>query len=189
MKLTYFFGIIFLSTSIVTQIKSSSPTPLSTSQVQRISEWAQLYNIPQDQLLDAYSRMLGSNVGAARSAANDLTKQGIFEPVVAALSEATDPEVKTFLVIVIMRKQDFSPNPCSALLDRLDALNASIPEKDEERAGAEATKGQIATVVAKWLGLSDPAIPFDPFRSQAAYAAFSAQAREKAATMATGSPQ
>lgn len=185
-KMRHFYLLAFYLVTVhaMAQTPSPSPVTLNAAQISNIQAWSSVYGISADKLSASYSKILGDNSGDARAAAYDLEKGGVFKPLVAAAQETTNAETKIFLIKMIVLKRDYSPDACSFLLDQLDSRNSTIPSKDADRAGAEMIKRQIATAVARWLDIADPNIPFSPYHSQAAYAAFSAQARSKAATMA-----
>jgi streptomycin 6-kinase len=70
----------------------------------------------------------------------------------------------------------------------LEHLITSETDSDEERSGYEVMQQQIASGLARWLGLPDPKITLSHSQSGPAYKAFVKRAKEKAATMANSSP-
>jgi hypothetical protein len=179
---------VLVFSQVAAQTGPPSEVPLNAARAQIVERLAAVYRIPRAEALNNYEAILGSDVKKAGVAAGALKRQNAFELLVAALADAKDPDVRKFLLEEILYKRDFSPSACAALLDELDARNQSLPDNGELRAGYELKKGQIATLVSRWLGIPDPKIPFDPFESRAAYSEFSATARAKAATMTTNSP-
>lgn len=160
----------------------------STPQIEAVARSADVYKIDRKEAVANFEKLRSPNRSEGLRAADYFEKHQAYEIAAAALADVKDRNVEHYLIQTLAKKKDFSFPVANALIAKLEKFNQTIPDNDELRAGTEAAKGQIATVVAKWLGMPDPKIPFEPFKSQAAYAQFSAQAKARAATVGSGSP-
>ena len=177
--------LIVISAAVLAQTPPPKLTPERRQHVERLAD---LYKVPKEEAVQQVEAILSGNSDRGSAAVDALRKKGAFELFVAAYGDVKDPSMKDLLLEEILNKKDFSPTACALLLDQLDAFNGPTPENKELRAGYEFKKGQIATLVSRWLEIPDPKIPFAPFTSQPAYHQFSVKARAKAAKMTRNSP-
>jgi len=178
------FFLIFACAAVFAQ----PPAKLTAERRQHVERLADTYKMPREEAVQKIEAILSGNPDTGSDAVNALRKKGAFELFVAAYGDVKDPSMKELLLEEILNKKDFSPAACALLLDQLDAFNGPTPENKELRAGYEFKKGQIATLISRWLEIPDPKIPFDPFKSQPAYREFSVKARAKAAKITRNSP-
>jgi hypothetical protein len=174
------FFLILTCVAVLAQAPSSKLTAERRQDVERLAD---LYKMPREEATQKVEAILSGNPDTGSAAVDALRKKGAIELFVVAYGDVKDPSMKDLLLEEILNKKDFSPTACALLLDQLDAFNGPTPENKELRAGYEFKKGQIATLVSRWLEIPDPKIPFAPFTSQPAYHNFSVQARAKAAQM------
>jgi hypothetical protein len=188
MKMAFCLAMTVATLQVLGQATSPSGAQVTSAQLQNVLAWSQVYQISAANLGEAYAKVTQGNLADSRAGTEYLRKQRAFDVLAAALPDVQNPDARIPIVKAILEKREYSPTACAALLGELDRLNASIPEQDELRAGAEATKQHIATLLSHWLGLPDPKLTFNTTISQPGYAAFSAQAKTKAATMTDSSP-
>jgi len=183
-KAAFAFFLILACAAVFAQ----PPAKLTAERRQHVERLADLYKMPKEETIQKVEAILSGNPDTGSAAVDALRKKGAFELFVAAYGDVKDSSMKELLLEEILNKKDFSPTACALLLDQLDAFNGPPPENKELRAGYEFKKGQIATLVSRWLEIPDPKIPFAPFTSQPTYHKFLVQARAKAAKMTRNSP-
>lgn len=169
----------------------ASTVELTANQVESVQRWADVYEINRAEAVVNYQRLLEADRGVALEAADYFGRKNAFEVAAAALYDVEDESIKGDLIqYVLARKREFSPTAFNAAIRELELMN-QIQADDREgeyRMGLENLKGALATAISTWLGIPDPKIPHAPGESAAAYAAFIAQVRPKAETIAVNSP-
>ncbi len=174
-------GCVFACSSVL-----AAPPRLSAADAESLNRSAQLDNVSPSEALRSYLSLLSVDRSERLKGVEYLRLNDASEVAAFLLPRTHDREVQWILIQIAVRKSSFGWAVCNALLDELQELNSLAPDTDESRAGVEEMKRYISTPVARWLGMPDPAIPFDPGKSKSAYAAFAGQARRKA--IAVGSP-
>jgi hypothetical protein len=162
-------------------------TPLSTAQTQNIQGLADVYHIDPTRAVDRYKTVLSRDFLTALEAVDFFAQRNAYEILALAVPHM-DKSVKGTAIGAIVKKRDFSSTACQILLTELQRLITSETENDEENTGNEVMEREIATALARWLGLPNPKIAARHDKSGPAYRAFVESAERKAATMTKSSP-
>ena len=185
----FYFCSILLVLARITVAQETSPTPpqLSTAQIQKIEQLADVYHIDHAVVLERYKAALGQDYLPTLGGIYFFEEHKAYEILTLALP-MLGKLVKTAAINAVLKKRDFSSSTCQMLLAELDRFNSAKTDDDEERGGYEMMKKRIASALARWLGWPDPNIPLRPFESGPAYRAFVEREKQKAATMPNSSP-
>jgi hypothetical protein len=181
-----------LSTAELSNAQERRPPregPPSTSEIQYVRQQAVIYRIDPADAVKNYGAMFDPDQMAAGQAGWFFEQRKAYTILAAALPNLSGT-VYALAIDALVSKKTFDHAVFQALVQELDSVNA-IPDSEGDAntdPGANETlKLKICTALARWLSL--PELNIDrsshPF---ADFAAFSAQAKQKAATTTVSSP-
>ena len=188
-------GILLLSalwTAEVANAQERRPpregTP-SASEIQYVRQQAVIYRIDPADAAKNYTAMFDPDQMAARQAEWFFEKRKAYTIIAGALPNLSGGAYAAAIDHLVSKK-NFDRVVFQALVQELDSVNA-IPDAEgnanEDPGARETLKLKIWTALARWLNLPQPNMN-GPRYDFADFAAFSAQAKQKAATMTVNSP-
>jgi hypothetical protein len=133
------------------------PPRLSTDQIQKIEQLADVCHIDRAVVLERYRTLFGQDYLKAWRAADFFEEAKAYE-ILALAIPTLGKAVKGEAINAVLKKRDFSSSTCQVLLAQLEQLIASQTQDDEVTSGYEVTERRIASELARWLGLPDPKI-------------------------------
>ena len=163
--------------------------PPSASEIQYVRQQAVIYRIDPADAVKNYGAMFDPDQMAAGQAEWFFEERKAYTIIAVALPNLSGGAYAGAIDHLVSKK-NFDRVVFQALVQELDSVNA-IPDTEgnanEDPGARETLKLKIWTALARWLNLPKPNMN-GPRYGFADFAAFSAQAKQKAATMTVTSP-